>query len=200
MRREPRRRPTFTKSSISGSLSSPLAVAASVMPSGPGTTVPGWGGATSAAPGPALCVPAPAQRGLSGERRVSLFLFLFLIYFSSRGRRRLSDRCPGRSHEKERSQEGTGSNGERWIQGWQQVTGATSAGLRGGVTGSAPVSDLGVAANAPKIAGGRGAGSARAGQEGHPFSKRGLVSGLSPAEPLRRARGGPTGSRTAIKA
>lgn len=117
------------------------------------------------------------------------FLFLFLTYFSRRGQRCLRDQCAGRSHEKERSQEGTGSNGERWIQGWQQVTGATSAGLQGGVTGSAPVSDLAVAANAPKIAGGRGAGSARAGQEGHPLSKRGLVPGLSPAKRLRRARG-----------
>lgn len=69
VRRAPRRRPTFTNSSISGSLSSPLAVAESVMPPAPRATVPGRGGATSAAPRPALCTPAPAQRGLSSERR-----------------------------------------------------------------------------------------------------------------------------------
>lgn len=50
----PGRRPTFTKSSISGSLSSPLAVAESIVLLAPGATVPGRGGATSAAQGPAL--------------------------------------------------------------------------------------------------------------------------------------------------
>lgn len=80
VRREPRHRPTFTKSSISGSLSFPLAVAASVMPSVPGVTVPGRGGAASAALGPALCVPAPDQGPLF---RAASFFFSFprsLIY------------------------------------------------------------------------------------------------------------------------
>lgn len=62
-------RPTFTKSSISGSLSSPLAVAESVIPSAPRTTVPGRRGATSAA------LQAPAHSG--GPLFCTVFNFVF---------------------------------------------------------------------------------------------------------------------------
>lgn len=98
--------------------------------------------------------------------------------------------------------EGTGGKGERWIQGWQQVPRATSAGLQGGVTGSALVSDPRVAANAPKIAGGRGAGSARAGRggEGHPASAAPVLAlALAPAPPHHPSPAAPQArpSRTA---
>lgn len=54
------RQPTFTKSSISGSLSSPFAVAESIMLPAPGASVPGRGGATSAAPGARALLPCCA--------------------------------------------------------------------------------------------------------------------------------------------
>lgn len=55
------------------------------------------------------------------------------------------------------------------MQGWQQVP-EQQVPAAGGVTGSAPVSDPAAAANAPKIAVGRGAGSAPGVREGHPAS------------------------------
>lgn len=68
--REARRcRPTFTKSSISGSLSSPLAVAESVIPSAPRAAVPGRRGATSAA------LQAPAHGESLPSERCLIFFF-----------------------------------------------------------------------------------------------------------------------------
>lgn len=70
-------RPTFTKSSISGSLSSPLVVAESVMPLAPRTTVPGRRGATSAA------LQAPAHSGGLSFARCLMFSFFKTTSFSS---------------------------------------------------------------------------------------------------------------------
>lgn len=54
------------------------------------------------------------------------------------------------------------------MQGWQQVPEQQVPPAAGGVTGSAPVSDPAAAANAPKIAVGRGAGSPGWGGRGTP--------------------------------
>lgn len=99
------------------------------------------------------------------------------------------DRSPGRSRGKERTQEGMGPGGKA---GSLTAAGPGSNKCRapqGGVTGSAPVSDPAFAANAPKIAGGCGAGSAAEGREGRPASQRSFGPGLPPAEPPRRAPG-----------
>lgn len=84
-------RPTFTKSSISGSLSSPLAVAESVIPSAPRTTVPGRRGATSAA------LLAPAHSGGLSSARCLIFFFLKTTVshqFLQQGERCLRDQSP----------------------------------------------------------------------------------------------------------
>lgn len=148
--RAPGRRPTFTKSSISGSLSSPLAVAGSIMPSAPGASVPGRGEATSAVPGASASALLPC--GALLESGACYYSYYFHIYFPSREQRCLRDQCPERSHAKEGSQRRQGARGKGGFRDGSRSPGATSAGLQGGVTGSALVSYPRVAANEPKIA------------------------------------------------
>lgn len=103
--REARRcRPTFTKSSISGSLSSPLAVAESVIPSAPRAAVPGRRGATSAA----LQAPTHGE-SLSSERCLIFFLRLPISHQFLQARTAMSERSASQvTQGKNRLQEPAG--------------------------------------------------------------------------------------------
>lgn len=146
----PGRPPTFTKSSISGSLSSPLAVAESVMPSAPGATVPGRRGATSAAPGPALRAPA---RGASLQHGFKNPLISPC----------LRDRVPGDPMQRGAANRAQGTRGKA---GEGMTTGPGSNKCLAGcweVSQDPRLSAIPLPPPKPKIACGRGAGSGRAG-------------------------------------